>query len=273
MGARDLILFACVAANGCGAGAPRVLYQGVSDTISFRAVAVDASVFSRSFLEGQARRFARETRGRRLAKLVIFTDENDAETTLFGKSRPNTGYASWLPQHQRSAKSALPVADVIVVNGVGTLRFRDQGGTIHSVKLDDRDPLAVAVGRESYRIVDVLFPRFLPWSVGNQGPEVCVYATTTSELGVDRGAEFTRAVSALFGTSRLLVSVRHDIWFIADGLFPYYFRLSEIVDPPTYDEYYSSKELSCRTDSGPEPRCIVFNPVDEAGLRPTIDRR
>jgi hypothetical protein len=65
------------------------------------------------------------------------------------------------------------------------------------------------------------------------------------------------------------VSIRNDVWFIGGKSFPFYFRFDRELTPPTHDEYYSSDEVSCRTDYA-QTRCLKFHPVDELGKRPRL---
>jgi len=267
---RVFLLMALLGANAaCAPAPPRTVLEGTNAGRCFRAVVIERADFSRSYLLEIARDFLRSEKERKLAKLAIFTDEDDAINTTFGKSGPSPGYRSWFPVFQSVVRKALPMADVILSHGAGVLRYRDDGGHFESIPLTKNNPLLVSVENRQYEIVEVSLPELLPWW-GKYGKawEFEIFLKSPAEPRLDDGYALSSTMGDRFGASRFTVTVRDDVWFIGSGRFPYYFRLTEDVTPPTHDEYYRSEKVSCLMWKRGQLNCTKFNPVDEAGLHP-----
>jgi len=271
---RVFLLMALLGANvACAPAPPRTVIEGANAERCFRAVVIDRKDFFRSYLLEIARDFLREEEHRKLAKLAIFTDKDDAVDTTFGKSGSSPGYRSWLPVFQSVVREALPMADVIVIHGAGVLRYRN-GGHFESIVLTEHNPLLVSVEDRQYEIVEISLPNLLPWwKEDSTASDVEVFLKSSVEPRVDDGYELTRMLSDSLGTSKLTVTVRADVWFIGSSGFPYYFRLTEDVTPPTYDEYYRSEQVLCLMPKRGQLNCTKFNPVDEAGLHPLAEKK
>ena len=263
-----VFLLSCI----CLWAQPTVLYEGASANMSFRAILVDRESFTKQEMERFAKEFIGRESNRTLAKLVVFTERDDAVTTLFGKGMPNVGYRSWETHFRTYARRVPAMGDVIVVRGSGVLRYRDASGRVERIVFSPPDPLKIRLDGTVFEIVDVAFPSFPPLSQDVRNPEVEFCIKTSASLEKEQGLHLTKMLSDKLVLETLTVYARNDLWFIDATSFPFYFRFTADLTPPTIQDYYASEELLCVLNRL-QFTCDKYHPVDEAGKHPNFRQR
>ncbi len=212
-----------------------------------RAIVIPEREFDINNVQGLARRFLEQSRGRyHLLLFYIFTKEENAGHHLSGMVS-DVPYEGWLQMYRQFGQHRFPVAEILAYGGSATMRVRDPHGELKQVVLEGtRDTFRFKIRDFDFEIVRIDTP-LIP-DVHKDGPHEPINATfnirTSDPLEEETGLAALEFLSKELNSPRdLHVVMRNDIWFIEDSYTSNLFFESD--PPPPAEQYYKSITLSC----------------------------
>jgi hypothetical protein len=151
----------------------------------------------------------------------------------------NYDLAGWRPIYDMEGKNE--IAEMIANGNDAILRVRDLTGALTERVLSGRNPLNIAVGGESLKILDISTTVAISY-----GGEVRVFLSAESSPRIQIGEAVIQALQPSFPNFLVSVSVQsRPAWFVSDGDYPFVNPFVVYERPPTPEEYREMKTLTC----------------------------
>jgi hypothetical protein len=217
-----------------------------SPTIIFRKIAVSGERFDEQYVLRRCRDFLAENKDKKLIRYTLVPDETVATTAWIGCDHCKP-YPFWRMQYDAIAKEVFSIGEMIVLDGNAVLRYRDRNGTVTETLLAGTNPLPVAIGGFSGKIVHVGMEGNIVASGGRPMTLVLhLYVVGKGEINADAGADYIAGFNRRMGVNFSSVDFRSDPWFINEIWRPWFPLFEEHPGmPPNEQAFDASKNLNC----------------------------
>lgn len=239
----------------CHAAGPTVWEKNVGPFFS-RGVIWAPSDLTEPNLRSYYQRLSEELKTNLAWTVNVFVDREDASRELHGKLTAEGDYDWWLKLYNEFGRKLLPMAEILSFDGDAVLRLRDAHGACFETVLSGRNFLWVHQGSTDFQILDVHYRSLPPHTQSSPGDEAMIWVYVRSSVfpTVDEGKQLSELMRSRFHQKRIVVAIRTDSYFIADGAFPTVYRFDAEGTPPSRDDYANSRTMYCFCDR-PEVRC------------------
>ena len=227
---------------------PTVVVDRVNGLVADRAVVISDTEFNKLNVLRLCNKYLDLTVDRRLVKLGVFVDREDALRTTFGLGRSHLDYTTWLRYFNLHKRMSQPFAEMVRIGDGAVVRFRERHGGVERIFLSGHDPLEVQISGSMFEIVRVSVQ-----DVVNRHLPVHFFVRGRQGLSPRMATALYNCIKRAIGGTEMSLSLRKDGWFVLESDFPAYDPFETDLRPPDENEYFKRPEVYCGRNAKVNP--------------------
>jgi hypothetical protein len=221
-----------------------ILWAGskVVPSASFAKISIDETV--------REAKQCRASINAQVVKAVIFTSNDDRESTLDPQKIPGLGFSGWSIQYQRYTPQ--PMISVLIVGNQVVARRLNASGKVDS-----------QVEGHLGSLLDIVLEPHIENRGGDPRGKAIFFERATLPLALGVAQNLAHQIASIVSFPNFSVLIRNDSWFIDDPAFPVAYRFDSMskedqpVKPPVPVTYPDGLKATCTIRQPEAMKCVV----------------